>query len=144
MQAIHGRVRLYPHLFFNYRNILHTKLPTSEPSRRFYAIRMERLWQDWSRVNNMFGQQGDALILSGDESLSYGRNITGMELPVTREISDGGRTKLCEALTSEYIAYFELLRKAKNLDADDFEEARKISVRNCPRLELLSTIAYVP
>ena len=79
-----------------------------------------------------------------DESSSNRRNVTGMKLPVTREISDGGRTKLCEALASEYIAYFELVRKAENLNANDFEEWRKIAVRNCPRLRLLSTIDYVP
>lgn len=144
--VIHGKVRFFTHLFFNYRNILNTKIPTTEPKRQLYAIRQEHLWDDWSKINSIFvGQRNDAtdeqtpvIIPSGE--LSNQRNITGLKLPVTREISDQGRTKLCKALESEYVAYFQILQRAENINASDLEDSRKIASRNCPHLDTRSML----
>ena len=146
IQAIHGKVRFFTHLFFNYRNILDTKIPRTEPKRQIYVIRQEHLWDDWSIVNNMFGRQRDddtdeqppVIIPSGE--LSAQRNTTDLNLPVTREISDQGRMKLCKALESEYVAYFQLLQRAENMNANDLEDSRKIALRNCPNLDTRSML----
>jgi len=146
IQVIHGKVRFFTHLFFNYRNILNTKIPTTEPKRQLYAIRQEHLWDDWSKINSIFvGQRNDAtdeqtpvVIPSGE--LSNQRNITGLKLPVTREISDQGRSKLCKALESEYVAYFQILQRAENMNASDLEDSRKIASRNCPHLDTRSML----
>jgi hypothetical protein len=139
--AIHGKVRFFSHLFFNYRNIVDTKLPINDDSaitnaRIIYVLRQERLWEDWSAVNRLLGQTEQVVIPSGD-NLNQ-RNISGLELPVTRQISIEGREKLCKALEVEYMAYFRLLARASNLASSDLEFCRKIAERNCPNLNTVS------
>lgn len=137
-QVLHGKVRYYTHFFFNYRNILYTKLPTSQPERKIYVIRQEALWRDWSDVNHMLGHQGDVII--PDMSYSDVRNTTGLKLKVTGALTEEGRTKLCNALELEYVAYFQILLRAENVNAKELEEARSVALRNCPRLEILSLL----
>ena len=127
-------VRFFTHLFFNYRNILNTKIPT-QPKRQVYVIRQEHLWDDWAKVNKMFGQK-EPVVVPSIESLNQ-RNISGLMLPVTRTISEQGRRKLCKALESEYAAYFQILQKAENINDYDLEDARSIVSYNCPSLPLL-------
>jgi hypothetical protein len=137
-QALHGGEQFYTHLFFNYRNILYTKLPTSQPERKIYVIRKEAFWRDWSDVNHMLGHQGDVVI--PDMSKSDVRNKTGLKLEVNGVLTEEGRTKLCNALELEYIAYFQILLRAENVNAKELEEARSVALRNCPRLEILSLL----
>merc|ERR1711862_228716 len=116
----------------NYRNILNTKIPT-QPKRKVYVIRQEHLWDDWTKVNKMFGQK-ESVVIPSFESLNQ-RNITGLKLPVTRTISEQGRRKLCKALESEYKACFEVLQQAENINDYDLEDARNIVSYNCPYLD---------
>jgi hypothetical protein len=60
--TIHGQLQFFPHLFFNYRNIVETKLPIDgdgggQNPRKFYVLRQEHLWEDWVTVNQMLGQK---------------------------------------------------------------------------------------
>jgi hypothetical protein len=139
--VINGRVRLvFSHLFFNYRNILDTKLPTT-PKRDIYVIRQEDLWDDWRHINQILGQTEPVVIPSGKESSV--RNVSGLELPVTREISQLGRVKLCRALEPEYIAYFRLILRAVNLNENDIEDCRRHAAENCPNLDFKSIIRTI-
>ena len=175
--AIHGKIRFFVHLFFNYRNILYTKIPTTtstkpttttttttnlakeQQQRQIYVIRQEYLENDWSIINKIFEEKESK---SESESVGGGivnsnipttitrttaitataitattsfRNISGIKLPVTRDISLEGRNKLCIALKTEYIAYFELLQKALNINDNDMKKSIQIAASNCPILK---------
>ena len=80
--VIHGKVRFFSHLYFNYQNIIQTKINSfinfdatigdsdtinrdkDHPSvngprrneRQIYVIRQERFWHDWINVNRLLGQ----------------------------------------------------------------------------------------
>jgi len=139
--TIHGLIRLvFTHFFFNYRNILDTKIPT-EPERITFALRQERLWNDWTSLNQMLGQTETVVIPTGDKA-SY-RNVSGWKLPVTRQISEEGRRKLCWALEPEYFAYFRFIQRARNLDENDLEDCKKVAARNCPVIDLDSMLRAV-
>lgn len=132
IQVIHGRVRHFHHLFFNYRNI-HSKLPTSNPERTLYAIRKEHLWNDWWTINTIFGEP-IRYVSSWANDTNF-RNITGIDLPVNREITGERREQLCKALEPEYAVYFQILRRAENIRQSDLDDARQIASANCPRLD---------
>ena len=140
IQATHGRVRHFIHLYFNYHEI-YSRIPTSPPQRKLYVIRKEHLWDDWWKVNRMFGehQRRESIVpASGGDTL---RNITGIQLPVTRDISDEARSKLCKALEQEYSVYFRILQRAENMDAEDLKDARRFASGNCPNLDFRSILA---
>lgn len=128
--TLHGKVRFFVHLFFNYRNILYTKLPT-DPPRQIYAIRQENLWNDWKNLNILWGQKDTVYI---PPSSFNQRNISAIQLPVTRTMSPEGRRQLCTALEAEYLAYFRILRTSNNMDENDFESSLKVAEKSCPNL----------
>ena len=140
IQATHGRVRHFIHLFFNYHQI-YSRIPTTPPHRKLYVIRKEHLWDDWWKVNRMFGekQRRESIVPSSGGEAE--RNIAGIQLPVTRDISDEGRLKLCKALELEYSVYFRILQRAENMDATDLEDARRVASGNCPNLDFRSILA---
>lgn len=122
---------------------MYTKLPIegdddAAKAKTIYVLRQERLWEDWTTVNQMLGQREPVVIPSGEESNE--RNISGLELPVSRAVSNEGRKKLCKALETEYIAYFSLLARASNLDTSDLEYCRQVAEKNCPNLDTMSMI----
>eukprot|EP00536_Pseudo-nitzschia_multiseries_P001609 jgi/Psemu1/322148/estExt_fgenesh1_pg.C_210002 len=139
--VIHGQIRFFNHLFFNLRRIFFSEefLPP-DSQRKIFVLRKEFLWRDWSRVNHMFGQEGETFNPT-DDSLNI-RNTTDMDVPVTRDISEEGRRKLCLALEREYVSYFQILKRAENITPADFEASRRIAVRNCPYLSFLSTLIF--
>ena len=137
--AIHGKARFYNHLFFNYRNILETKLPTTPP-RQLYVLRKEFLWSDWKDLNVIFGQKDPVIIPTADASES--RNISGFVLPVTRDISLEGRQKLCLALQSEYMAYFKIIKRAINLNTADVNQMIQIAKQNCANLDISAMMMH--
>lgn len=137
--ALHGKVRLFTHLFFNYRNILYTKLPT-EPPRKIYVIRQEFLWDDWRQLNKLLGQKEEVVLPQHSSNL---RNISGIALPVTRDISEDGRRKLCLALTSEFEAYCKLLQLAININDVEFEKSIEIAEDNCPNLNFRAMVQQI-
>jgi hypothetical protein len=162
--TIHGKVRFFTHLFFNYRNILYTKLP---PHRQIYVIRQEHLWDDWQQLNqhiavSLLSNVGDvtnkthhdwqqqqlqkqstnvsiSLPSLGRMNMESQRNVTGIQLPVTRQVSWGGRQKLCRALETEYRAYFQLLSMAMNMKENDIHDSFRIATKNCPHLVNMSS-----
>lgn len=131
--AIHGKVRFFSHLYFNYRNILDSKIPV-DPPRQIYVVRQEHFWDDWTILNQMLGQTEPVVIPKGDDASR--RNVSAVKVPVTRDISDEGRRKLCKALETEYAAYFKLLIRAANLNIDDVKQCIQKSRKNCPTLDM--------
>ena len=83
----------------------------------------------------------DVIIPSGDTANQ--RNISGLVLPVTRDISQEGRLMLCKALEEEYIAYFRLIKLSENMNDQDLEFCRNIAQRNCPNLDTTSMIQHL-
>ena len=136
--VIHGKVRFFSHLFFNYRNILWTKLPNltdAQHSRTLYAIRQERFWDDWSNVNQLLGQSDPVYIPKADAAIIQ-RNVSKIQAPVTKDIDIIGREKLCRALETEYRAYFEILRRSVNIDETDMAACIQKAKANCPVLDI--------
>ncbi|KAG7346203.1 hypothetical protein IV203_005271 [Nitzschia inconspicua] len=148
--TIHGKVRFFTHLFFNYRNIVETKLLLSENNgniiitdkqRQIYVLRQEHLWEDWTTLNQLVATADDdksnwqeTTVNNEANKFQSHRNITGLNVPVTREISQQGRHKLCLALETEYIAYFRLLQVAINMNDNDVADCQRIARQNCPNL----------
>jgi len=131
--VIHGKVRFFTHLFFNYRNILFTKLPT-RPTRELLVLRQEKLWEDWVELNARLGQPRESVYIP--PSSTNERNVSGLVLPVTREISSVARLKLCKALEPEYAAYFQILRRASNIGNEEVLYNKNIAKKNCPNLDM--------
>ncbi|CAJ1966762.1 unnamed protein product [Cylindrotheca closterium] len=137
--VLHGKVRLFSHLFFNYRNILYTKLPM-EPRRKIYVLRQEYMWDDWRQVNKLLGQTEEVVVPRDFSNL---RNVSGIVLPVTRDISVDGRQKLCVALTTEFEAYFKLLIFAININDVEFEKSLTLADANCPNLNVRAMVQQI-
>lgn len=134
--TLHGKVRFFVHLFFNFRNILYTKLPKDEV-RQYYAIRQEYLWQDWKALNLLWGQRDKVYI---PPSHLNQRNISALALPIGRTISRRSRELLCQALEVEYLAYFRILRMSNNINGDDFEDSVQIAQKSCPNLDFRNMV----
>lgn len=128
--ALHGRVRFFIHLFFNFRNILYTKLP-QDGDRKFFVLRQERLWKDWEDLNRAWGQE-EVYIPTSDHNQ---RNVSGVSIPITRTISSEGRHQLCKALVEEYVAYFRIIHLAQNMNQADLNFSIEIARKNCPGLD---------
>jgi hypothetical protein len=137
--VLHGKVRFFTHFFFNYQNILYTKLPSSPP-RQLYVLRQEALWDDWKALNVMLGQTYPVVIPTSDFNQ---RNVSGISLPVTRDVSYEGRLKLCKALEMEYMAYFRILKSSINMEESDLESCRTIAQKNCPNLDTVSMLRHL-
>jgi hypothetical protein len=158
--AIHGKVRFFTHLFFNYRNILYTKLP---PHRQIYVIRQEHLWEDWHQVNLQLASSVEdysnntnsdwqspqtttnstSLPSIVGRPIDSHRNVSGIQLPVTRHLSEEGRQKICRALETEYVAYFRLLHLAINMEKSDIQDSHLIATKNCPHLVDISSQLFL-
>lgn len=137
--TLHGKVRFFVHLFFNFRNILYTKVP-KEPPRRLYSLRQEYLWQDWKALNIMWGQVDPVYI---PPSKFNQRNISAIPLPIGRNISRQGKFLLCTALKAEYVAYFRILRMSHNMNDEDFENSVKIAEKSCPNLDIREIVGSI-
>jgi len=110
--ALHGRVKLYHHLYFGYERL--TKFLAHTVDIPLYVVRQEHLEEDWNTVNQyLAGDQRDYRI-----PMNHRRNVTGVNVPVTRDLNESGRRSLCRALTGEYQAYFALLKRAKNIQKE--------------------------
>ena len=211
---LHGRVRTFPHLYFNYQKI-HSLLLLEEdkndknnddnngsnknnddnknknnnsngnngtngtttqqqqqPRQRLILVtRLEHLWQDWMTVNEYLGRRNHTIT---EESITpttttttqehgkndkhdqsppptqhdqqqqqqhyyhqqqqyhHIRNTATLDLPVTRHLSVKGHDSLCRALQWEYIAYFQLLIQAQNLQTLDFIQSIMLAQQHCP------------
>lgn len=131
--AVNGETKVMVHMWGNYQKMAGS-IPKS--ARGVYAIRTTHLWDDWFRINKILDPARDVYIPRD----RHERNVKNLTLPVTRNVSDEGRSYLCEALRTEYRVYFELLERAANLNTTDVEEAREVALLNCPDL-VLSTLS---
>ena len=154
--SIHGKVRFFSHLFFNYQNILYTKLPlkqaapeqlkedvtaTTNSQRQLFVVRKEHLWDDWIAVNRLWGQPEDDPILIPSKSHSVNhRDVSNIEGTLSRTVSKEGRDSICRALELEYDAYFRLLALAVNVGPEDMDDCQRIAQQNCPNLDIKSIV----
>jgi hypothetical protein len=155
--SLQGKIRFFTHLFFNYRNILDTKLPKRKSWKpEIYVLRQEHLWDDWRHLNQLLVTSGNtskeednySFTMSSQEGgphqpVESHRNITGLQLPVTRNVSDQGRLALCKALEKEYNAYFRLLLQANNMNVADIIKCQHTATQNCPNLEISNMIDLI-
>jgi hypothetical protein len=132
--ALHGRVRIYSHLFFSFRRI-QENLPANDWNYDTFVVRKEFLWKDWKTLNVALGQPADNVYIP-PESHSQRRNATDDTMPVKRTLNAQGRSLLCRALEEEYRAYFWFLNQAKNLNDGDRELSIQVAKKNCPILAI--------
>ena len=62
------------------------------------------------------------------------RDLSDVNQPVTRELSDLGKQRLCKALQKEYDGYVKILREAINLSDDDVQQSLNEIHQNCPNV----------
>lgn len=135
--SMFSQIRIYDHLFFSYHQIKSFLLQQTNVKRQqqvFYAIRQENLWEDWKVINQQYLKQSNDVFIPHKAAVR--RNITDIDLPVSRDISDTGKRYLCNALAEEYEAYFWFLVHAKNLKKSDINDALFYAKQNCPNLQL--------
>jgi Sulfotransferase family len=141
--AFHSRVKIYNHLFFS-MSLLLSFIPKVE-KQSLYAIRQEHLWNDWTTVNRLLGQNEPIYIPT--EETNRIRNVASLEvtnqMPVTRDLNAFGIKVLCNALRQEYQKYFFLLKRAKNLSPSDLQQSIDRAKQNCPDLDIGSIVASV-
>jgi hypothetical protein len=130
---MHQQVEKSRH-FYNNINYVFDRL---EPYPHFQnatilAVRAENLWGDWESANQYLGQERIATF----EDLENRRDYKGMILPVSKNVSDLGRKRLCRALHPEYQAYIQFLNRAENLNDNQRRESLETGRKNCPWLNL--------
>ena len=91
--------------------------------------RQEHLWYDWKKINYLLGHAGD-IVIPPDNA----RDLSKVHQPVSRELSEKGKLRLCKALQNEYNGYISLLREAINLSDDDVQESLQEIHRTCPNV----------
>ena len=112
-------------------------------------IRKEKLWEDWFKIDGMLRREMEPQYLQSSDlsrgqlvtSVRNARNITGIKLPVTREITDAHRHQLCKALEPEYRVYFKILQQAENIGSRDVDDAKRFAQNNCGNLDFESMLA---
>jgi hypothetical protein len=123
--AFHGSVKLFNLFYFNYQRIQSfLEQVQLRKNLTIYVARQEKLWDDWKEINNRWlavetATKTFGLNKSPQPPTENRRNTTDLELlnklPVTRDLTPAGVESLCQALQSEYKAYFWLLKQARNL-----------------------------
>lgn len=124
--AVDGETRIMIHMWGNYQKMVAT-IPAGAT---VYVIRTSHLWDDWFRINKLLDPTR-AVHLPRSR---HERNVRNLTLPVSRNVSQQGRFNLCKALKTEYQVYFELMGRAKNMNATDRREAREKAEQTCPYL----------
>lgn len=124
--VIDGKVRRFNHFFFSFEKI-RSFIPGDNPL--IFVTRQEHLWYDWKKINFLLGQASDMLI-PGDDSNA--RDLSKLNQPVTRELSDKGKERLCKALKNEYDGYIKILQEAINLSDSDVQETLDEIKTTCP------------
>lgn len=112
-------------------------------------IRKEKLWEDWFTIDDMLRNEMEPKNLNSSQqstqrlfsSVRNERNITGIKLPVTRDITDARRQQLCKTLELEYRVYFQILQKAENIGSEDINDAKTFAELNCGNLDFESMMA---
>ncbi|CAB9511645.1 expressed unknown protein [Seminavis robusta] len=122
-----AKVRRFNHFFFPFQKI-RDFIPTDN-NPIIFATRQEHLWYDWKKINFLLGQVGD-VVTPPDKA----RDLSDVNQPVTRDLSELGRHRLCKALQKEYDGYVRILREAINLNDKDVEESLAEIHQNCPNV----------
>jgi hypothetical protein len=153
-----GQVEPLEHLYNNFQHMaewIPSSLSSSKEQQQqnhnqnhplLYMIRQEHLWEDWIVVNRDYLGQTEPVVLPDDRSR---RNVTTFKIPpVTKYLNGEGRRRLCRTLEPEYRAYFDLLRRARNIlprdgddndDGDDgAQEAVELGKVQCPNWKNMS------
>jgi len=99
----------------------------------FLALRIEHLAQDFVTVNKILGDPHPIEFKEAGGSNHKVQNTTY----ASKNITDIGRKRLCNALIFEYKAYFIALSRAVNLSDKDKQDSIKLSQKICPSLSQL-------
>jgi hypothetical protein len=114
-------------------SISNTSIGNSSPPFFFLAIRTEHMNEDFFMVNQLLGDPHPVLLK--DAGVRYGRVQANYK--VSKNVTDIGRTRLCNALLPEYKVYFEALSRAINLTPRDRQNSLELSRTHCPELDWL-------
>ena len=126
--VINGQVRRFNHFFFPFEKV-RSFIPDDNPL--IFATRQEHLWYDWKKINYLLGQASDMLIPADDANA---RDLSKMHQPVTRDLSERGKERLCKALQKEYDGYVKILQEAINLSDSDVQESLDEMKKTCPNV----------
>ena len=155
--VFHGRVRIFHHMFFNYRKI--QSLIPNPLQQTLLVTRLEYLWQDWASANHFIGnhivsmsnelktsdgkQSGkpstnrqSSFGVNASKQTQHIRNTANFTLPVTRDLTDQGREILCRSLQPEYDSYFWLIGHAQNLEKTDLVKSLVTARERCPEVSI--------
>ena len=113
--------------------ISNTSSGNSSPPFFFLAIRTEHMNEDFLMVNRLLGDPHPVLLK--DAGVRYGR--VQAKYKVSKNVTDIGRTRLCNALLPEYKVYFKALSRAINLTPRDRQNSLELSRTHCPELDWL-------
>lgn len=125
--VMNGRVRRFNHFFFTFQKV--RSLISDQNNPIIFATRQEFLSYDWKKINYLLGQQGDVVVPN-----EAARNITGVYQPVSHDLGDVGKQRLCKALQREYESYVRILREAINLSDEDVMYSLDKIRRTCPNV----------
>jgi hypothetical protein len=125
--ALQHRVPLLEHLFWDIRKVV--SQIDLKPEAELVVLRTEYLLNDWLTGNYYLGG-----LHLGNEFGEILRNSSNY--PVQKKVDREGRLRLCAAIQEEYIIYFELLWRAKNLNRDDIKDCMKRAKTLCPNVTI--------
>ena len=131
--SMDNRVTSAQHFYWDTKGIFKYLPPKfySTNTTAILVVRNEAMWDDWTTANQFLGQTQVSTF-----PLTNSRNYSHLVLPVTKKVSDTGRTRLCWSLIPEYKVYLVLLSRADNLTPKQVQESLAIAQKNCPMLEL--------
>lgn len=131
-----AKIQRMHHLYVNYV-VIRSLMPQSLENVTIYATRKDHLMDDFRNINYILGEreQLDFLESRKDQHI---RDVSKVKLPVTRDLSDSGRERLCRALQPEYRVYIELLLRSDNLNRQDVIDDLAHSRKQCPNLAILA------
>jgi hypothetical protein len=122
-----------PHFYFDTKLVVEwANIPDETP---LLAVRTEHMWDDWITANEWIGQEpGTVAIFPEVKS----RVFTEETYAVTKEVSDAGQRRLCQALAPGYQVYLRTILRAVNLSPKDKEAAFQLALENCgPEVEAI-------
>jgi len=131
MACVTGDAACLKHNYYNYEvyleNVLHWKEENSRPV-RLDVIRGNHLWEDFERINTLWGGSPDLVI---PENMRE-RNINNHK----STFSSKGRRNLCRALCREIVVYKTALKHASNLNEEEKIASSKEVDASCGGLDV--------
>ena len=133
---INAKIQRMHHLYVNYV-VIRSLMPQSLENITIYATRKDHLMDDFRDINYILGEREQLDFLNSRKD-QHIRDVSKVKLPVTRDLSDSGRERLCRALEPEYRVYVELLLHSDNLSRQDVIDDLIYSRKQCSNLVILS------